>query len=111
MLISAATRAAAGDVDGVKFRDRGSYRVRNLSQLVHIFAAVRRDATGALVWIDPVCRMALDPSRAAGVLIHEEVEYHFCSLNNAHIRIRAFGVLRNTTRRTSPGSVRHGRRC
>jgi YHS domain-containing protein len=30
--------------------------------------------------IDPVCRMAVDPDRAAGRLTHEGTVYYFCSL-------------------------------
>jgi Cu+-exporting ATPase len=33
--------------------------------------------------IDPVCHMAVDPDRAAGMLVHEGTRYLFCSLHCA----------------------------
>jgi adenylate cyclase len=83
VLISEATRSAAAGVEHVQFHDRGNHRVRNLTEPVHIFAAARENASDGPTLIDPVCRMAIDPRRAAGTLIHEGVEYHFCSLRCA----------------------------
>lgn len=81
VLLSAATRDAAGPVAGVRYEDRGRRRMRNVTEAVELFGA-RRDAEpgeGGLP-IDPVCRMAVDPLRSSGRLDYEGVEYHFCSL-------------------------------
>ena len=83
VLISEATRDAAGDLEGLPLRDHGLHRLRNIARPVHLFAAVSLDACRADVSIDPVCRMAVDPDRCAGTLVHEGVEYDFCSLDCA----------------------------
>ena len=46
VLLSQATMAQAGEVDGVRFDERGQQRLRNVSEPITIF--------------DPVCRMAID---------------------------------------------------
>jgi adenylate cyclase len=84
LLLTAATRSAAGQVAGVELRARGRWAFRNVGGLVEVYAAVRqggRDSSG--LPIDPVCRMAVDPWHGAGRLTHEGVEYCFCSLGCA----------------------------
>jgi adenylate cyclase len=78
VLINAAGRTAAGEVSGVSFAARGMVALRGLRREVEIFEARCEDAAAALL-IDPVCRMAVDPSRGAGRRSHGGVEYHFCS--------------------------------
>lgn len=84
VLLTAATRMAAGEVEGVELRERGRRAFRNVAEPVELYAAVQqaeRDAAG--LPIDPVCRMAVDPAHSAGRLNHEGVEYCFCSLQCA----------------------------
>ena len=84
VLVTEKTRSAAGEVDGVGFHEHGRQALKNIAEPVLLFAAVTqgaRDATG--LPIDPVCRMAVSPDRAAGRLSHEGVELHFCSLECA----------------------------
>jgi len=81
VLLTEATRAAAGTVEGVEIREHGRHQLKNVVEPVLLHAAVRegqRSATG--LPIDPVCRMAIDPGHCAGTLIHQEREFHFCSL-------------------------------
>jgi adenylate cyclase len=84
VFLTEATRAVAGDVDGVEIRDRGRRSLRNLSEPVSLYAAMRtgRRSDEGLP-IDPVCRMAVDPDHSAGQLSHNGTEYHFCSLECA----------------------------
>jgi adenylate cyclase len=83
-LLTATTRAAAGDVQGVELRERGRRTFRNVTEPVQVYAAVRQGARSAAgLPIDPVCRMAVDPWHSAGRLTHEGVEYCFCSLGCA----------------------------
>jgi adenylate cyclase len=83
-LLTAATRTAAGDLDGVELRERGRWTFRNVTEPVPVYAAVRQGAQSAAgLPIDPVCRMAVDPWHSAGRLTHEGVEYCFCSLGCA----------------------------
>jgi adenylate cyclase len=83
-LLTATTRAAAGDVQGVELRERGRWTFRNVTEPVQVYAAIRQGArSSAGLPIDPVCRMAVDPWHSAGRLTHEGVEYCFCSLGCA----------------------------
>ncbi len=84
VLLSAATRDAAPEVARVSLRERGRQALRNVSEPVLLFEAVsegQRSNEGLPV--DPVCRMAVDPTNAAGSLRHNGVEHHFCSLECA----------------------------
>lgn len=83
VLLSEATRNAAGQIEGVQLQDRGTHRLHNVVQPVHLFTAVSLSEPHQNVPIDPVCRMAVDPHRCAGSLVHAGVEYHFCSLECA----------------------------
>ena len=83
-LLTAATRAAAGEVEGVEVRERGRRAFRNVGEPVPVFVAVRQGAHNSSgLPIDPVCRMAVDPWHGAGRLTHQGVEYCFCSLGCA----------------------------
>lgn len=81
VLITDATREAAGDLVDVAFHAHGRHRLHNLKEPVVVFAAMRQGATDDRRFpIDPVCRMAIDPDRTAGFLVYQDTEYHFCSL-------------------------------
>ena len=83
-LLTATTRDAAGDVAGVELREHGRRTFRNVSTPVQVYVAVRQGArSSAGLPIDPVCRMAVDPWHGAGRLVHQGVEYCFCSLGCA----------------------------
>ena len=73
--------AVLPDLDGVVYESRGKHGLRNVAEPVEIFAALRASDVGAdELPIDPVCRMAVDPGRAAGRLTYEGTVYYFCSL-------------------------------
>lgn len=82
VLFTEATRAATGEIEGVAFTARGKHSLRNIREPITIYAAQRiqqsHDQVGYVV--DPVCRMAVNPDRAAGRLIHDGTQYYFCSL-------------------------------
>ena len=80
VLISEATRAAAGELPRLELRSLGPQRFKNVAQPVDVFHAVREGEQREGLPIDPVCRMAVDPGHETGTLIHTGVEYHFCSL-------------------------------
>lgn len=84
VLLTEATKSAAGELGSIHLRERGRQTLKNMGEPVLLFAAVReaeRDSTG--LPIDPVCRMAVDPEHGAGRLSFEGVEYYFCSLKCA----------------------------
>jgi adenylate cyclase len=83
-LLTAATKAAAGQVAGVELRERGRWAFRNVGEPVLVYAALRQGSRSLSgLPIDPVCRMAVDPWHSVGRLTHQGVEYCFCSLGCA----------------------------
>lgn len=80
VLLTAATRDAAGELAGVAFADRGEHELRHVSRPVRLFAAEDVDTGRKGRWaVDPVCRMRVDVDRCAATLTHEGAEYAFCS--------------------------------
>lgn len=81
VLMTAATReAAAGALSGLDVRAVGRRRFKNVGEPVELYSLrieAEQDMRG--LPIDPVCRMAVVPSRAAVAVVHRGVEYHFCS--------------------------------
>jgi class 3 adenylate cyclase len=80
VLITNATREAAGKLDGVEFRHHGLRRFKNVGEPVEVYRAVRLGEKTEGLPIDPVCRMAIDPGQAVGSLKFDGREYFFCSL-------------------------------
>lgn len=84
VLLTDATKTAAGELGDVHLRERGRRALKNVAEPVLLFEAIREgqhDAANRPV--DPVCRMAVDPQHSAGRLRYEGVEFHFCSLQCA----------------------------
>jgi adenylate cyclase len=81
VLLTGHTAALAPDLDGVLYEPRGRQALRNVREPVELFAAVRvGHARGEVLPCDPVCRMAVDPERAAGRLTYNGSAYFFCTL-------------------------------
>jgi adenylate cyclase len=81
VLVTAATRdAAAGDTPDLSFVPVGAVSLRNVASPVELFTVsgdeVRRSSQLA---IDPVCRMQLDPRRAAARVDFEGRVVYLCS--------------------------------
>ena len=86
VLVSGSTAALAPDLDGVFYESRGRQTLKNVAEPVEVFAALRLGGpSGDALPIDPVCRMAVDPDRAAGRLVHDGGAYFFCSLSCAGV--------------------------
>lgn len=84
VLLTQATRQAAGELEGIDLEERGRRTLRNVAEPVTLYtarSAAERSAEG--LPIDPVCRMAVDPQHAEGSLRYDGREYHFCSLHCA----------------------------
>jgi adenylate cyclase len=71
---------AAGDVESVRFIERGRHVLKGIEEpvLIHLAVAVGEHSSEGLP-IDPVCQMAVDPHRAAASVFHEGRRYHLCS--------------------------------
>jgi adenylate cyclase len=81
VLLTGHTAALAPELAGVFYEPRGRQALRNVREPVEIFAATRQsESTQTGLPLDPVCRMAVDPNRAAGRLLHEGTAYYFCTL-------------------------------
>jgi len=81
VLVTGTTAALAPELDGVFCESRGRLTLKNVGEPVEVFAAVRMGTgTEGLLPVDPVCRMAVAPDRAAGRLTHAGEAYFFCSL-------------------------------
>ena len=81
VLVTGRTAALAPQLEGVLYEPRGRQALRNVREPVEVFAAVRRgESRQGRLPVDPVCRMAVDPDRAAGRLIYEGTAYFFCTL-------------------------------
>ena len=83
VLVSGSTAALVPELEGVVYESRGRHELRNVSETIELFAVLRFDSTTERLPIDPVCRMAVDPDRAPGRLVHEGTAYFFCSLSCA----------------------------
>jgi class 3 adenylate cyclase/YHS domain-containing protein len=84
VLATASTGSVAGPIDGVLYESRGRHELRGVPEPIEVVAAVREGSPGkAGLAIDPVCHMAVDPDRAAGRLMYEDVAYFFCALECA----------------------------
>jgi adenylate cyclase len=84
VLVTGPTAALVPDLEGVFYESRGRQALRGVREPVEIFAAVHQSesAQGGLP-VDPVCRMAVDPDRAAGRLLYDGNAYFFCTLTCA----------------------------
>ena len=81
VLLTGPTAALASQVEGVLYEPRGRRGLRNVRDPVELFAAVRAgESQHGTLPCDPVCRMAVDPERAAGRLVFEDRTYFFCTL-------------------------------
>jgi adenylate cyclase len=84
VLLTAQTAALAPEIGGVLYESRGRQALRNVRDPVELVAAVRQGQTSDQgLAIDPVCRMAVDPARAAGRLSYDDTTYFFCTLSCA----------------------------
>jgi class 3 adenylate cyclase/YHS domain-containing protein len=81
VLLSAQTAALVPAPAGIAYAARGRQELRNVREPVELVAAVRQgEAAGPALAVDPVCRMAVDPGRAAGRLTYGGADHFFCSL-------------------------------
>jgi YHS domain-containing protein len=81
VLVTDTTREAAAAIAGFDFHERGRQTLRNVGDPVLLYAAVRQGTSSNSSYpVDPVCKMAVDPQRAAATITHEGTEYQFCSL-------------------------------
>jgi adenylate cyclase len=80
VLVTHAVVQAAGDMERVRFIERGRHPLKGIEEPVLIYAASpgAQESPEGLP-LDPVCHMAVDPERAAAMVVHEGVRYYLCT--------------------------------
>lgn len=89
VIVTGSTAALAPTIEGVIYESRGRHDLRNVSEPVELFAALREDEHAERRVTDPVCQMTLDPRQAPGRLVYENAEFFFCSLTCAGLFARS----------------------
>ena len=84
VLLTQTTLDRGGSPPGIEFERHGETRLRNVSEPVVLYSAVRQGSTRGRLAVDPVCRMVVAGGHAAGRLRFRDAEYVFCSLQCAH---------------------------
>ena len=84
VLLSSGTRELIGEPAGIRFRYFGDRRLRNVSRPIAVWAAspVKVDEAPSLE-LDPVCRMAVERSRADAERKRAGRHFYFCSTHCA----------------------------
>ena len=77
VILTSATRELGGAE--IRLRPRGRKRLRNIAEPVELFALVLDEHLPVGRAIDPVCRMALDPSTTESTAQVRDTTYYFCS--------------------------------
>ena len=78
VLLTGAVRDTLSGEWRVDLTDRGSVRLRNVTEPVHLWACTPSEPHVPLV-TDPVCRMKLEPRASAGSLRYAGETFRFCS--------------------------------
>jgi len=80
VLVTDAVVGAAGDVERVRFIERGRHLLRGIEEpvLIYVVSPGAQESPEGLP-LDPVCHMAVDPERAAAIVVHEGVRYYLCT--------------------------------
>lgn len=79
VLITEETRRQLGETDGFRLIERGRRYFKNIPQPISVYRAVAAGEAPVELEVDPVCRMAVDPQRAAATRHRFGLTYHFCS--------------------------------
>jgi adenylate cyclase len=80
VLVTGDVVKAADQVVSVRFIERGRQSLKGIEVPVLIYlASPGGPESPEGLPIDPVCHMAVDPERAAGMIVHEGVHYYLCS--------------------------------
>jgi adenylate cyclase len=81
-VVATASVAEAARSEGIEVASLGTFTLRNVRDPIELFA-LSVGPSGAVSVVDPVCRMRVQPERAAGHLRVDGVDYWFCSLSCA----------------------------
>jgi adenylate cyclase len=79
VLVSAAVRREAPELEGVEFVPLGRRRLKGIAEELELYEARPGAGAGGSKLIDPVCGMELDPANVAARLALGEDQQAFCS--------------------------------
>ena len=79
VMVTGATRREIKETDGFDLVERGSRYFKNVPQPIPVHQAVPVGEEPPVLEIDPVCKMAVDPKRAAAIRHRIGITYFFCS--------------------------------
>ena len=79
VLITDETRRQLGETAGFQLIERGRRYFKNIPEPIGVHRAVAAGEAPVELEVDPVCRMAVDPKRAAATRHRVGLTYHFCS--------------------------------
>jgi adenylate cyclase len=79
VLLTAQTRQELDGREGIAIEERGSRYFKHFVDPVPVYEALARGGAAKRLEIDPVCRMAVDPARAAATKHRRGLPYFFCS--------------------------------
>lgn len=79
VLITDQTRRELEEAGGFDLIESGSRYFKNIPEPIALHRAVAAGELPMELTVDPVCRMAVDPRRAAGTRHRIGLTYHFCS--------------------------------
>lgn len=80
VVLTDATLQGVGQAEHLEFHKLGLKELKNVSEPVVLYRAVRLGSEVAGHQIDPVCRMSVAKDAAAGALSHGGRRYYFCSM-------------------------------
>lgn len=79
VLITDDTRRELDETNGFELIERGSRYFKNIPQPIPVHRAIGAGEHTTELEVDPVCRMAVDPKRAAATRHRVGLTYYFCS--------------------------------
>jgi YHS domain-containing protein len=79
VLLTEQTRRQLGGGAGIELEERGEHYFKNVSEPTFVYRALSPGHESKRLEVDPVCRMAVDPARAARTERRRGIPYFFCS--------------------------------
>ena len=79
VLLTAATRAELAGSNEFELEERGSRQLKHVPDPVAVYRAVPAGEEPAVLEVDPVCRMSVDPTQAHSTKRRRGLSYFFCS--------------------------------
>jgi len=83
VLCSSSVIERMGDVEGVRFKEVGTAKFKNVKKKIELFEVYSDSRKDIITAIDTVCRMKVDKNNSQANMQYEGKTYYFCSLECA----------------------------